>query len=83
MINATDLTSRSSGKKQLEYVTVFSNSKERKMLPFWDKHFNCKWQFSVQSLVNQPIHLYLKKNVYNRGNRSCVQKGSTKAFICN
>jgi len=79
MLNATDLTSRSSGKKQLEYVTnVFSNSKERNMLSFWDKHFNCKANSVFKLSCNQPIHLYLKKNIHTCGNRYCVQRVELK-----
>lgn len=80
MINATDLTNTSSGKKQLEYV---SNGKDGNMLSFWDKHFNCKVNSVFKLLCNWPIHFYLKKSINACGNKYCVQKGWTKGFICN
>lgn len=84
MINAADLTRRSSGKKQLWYVTnVFSNSNNRNMLDFWDEHFNFQMNSMLKSLYKQPLQLYLRKNIHTCGNRYCVQKGWIEAFMYN
>lgn len=80
MINATELSNTSSGKKQLEYLT---NGNDRNMLSFWDKHFHCKVNSMFKLLCNWPIHFFLKKSINACGHKYCVQKGLTKCFICN
>lgn len=62
---------------------MFSLIAKRETCSFRDKHFNCKMNSVFKLLCNQPVHLYLKRNIHTCGSRQRIRKGGTKALRCN